>query len=188
MKIIGVNGIYVPYRKNKSTDKLLTLLSKKYETHDFNYSEVFVYMTLGLLHTRRLAKQLMEIVKPDDVVFGHSYGAAVINQAAWEGMKCKAIALFSGACNAEVTWPSRCCKKLINVYNEKDWILKVGDMIPFSVLGDYGMGPRSHVINVDADEVNIKKNRYCHTDYFLDENIEIWKELIEDLCENRLGD
>lgn len=186
MKIIGVNGIYVPYSKNRSTDRLLSLLKDKYEVYDFNYNEVFVWMTIGYGHTTRLAKQLMEISSPDDIVFGHSYGAAIINEAVNLGAKFKAIVLFSGACEEDVRWPERCAHQIINVYNPKDWILKLGEILPCSVLGDYGRDVRDHVLNINADEVHEVKTWYCHNDYFRDENIEFWENLLTDICEEEL--
>ena len=182
MKIVGVNGINTPFGKNKTTDRLLSLFRDKIEIYDFNYKELTATLTMHVFNNDKLlGAKLENIVKDTDIVFGHSFGCSVIHQACLAGMKCKDIILFSAALDVDAVFPKDCVSgSIYNVYNPKDWMLRLGRLVPFSSMGSFGMQPAivPTITNINAASVHKKQRLYCHSDYFEKENIAIWENLI----------
>jgi hypothetical protein len=132
----------------------------------------------------RRAKRLFEKYTdtPLLTVISFSNGCVLAAEAASMGLEIDNLIMFGSALDRDYIFAPT-IKRVYNIYNPKDWILKLDRLFPdslYGTLGKDGLGsiwPQNEAImQLNADKIHKVRSRfYVHGDYFKERNREIWE-------------
>ena len=193
-KLILIKGIKIPWyrRKIKSKSIFDSFANKLHKEglpiRKFYFKDVSI-RGAWLDSTRcKIANHLIKQLPDDgDIAIAWSYGSVVVHTACLLGAKFDTIVLFGAALGNDLSWPEGCAKRIINIYNPKEWVLMLGSLLPHHPFGSLGRTgykgvPDKRIQEIYADLVHTKKSWFRqHSDYFKEPNSDIWIRLIKRL-------
>jgi len=175
MKVLLVNGIYST--GEQSVWKL------GYELKQYGYEVTPVVYPMATHWSSRWKKRQLQDAEhfanhyeEGDAVIAHSYGCLITWRAMEIGARFSSIFYFSAAMPRNVYFPPTGMHELYNIYHPRDWVLKLGALMPLSWFGKlgyegyHGMDPR--VENVSA-KISGRETK-SHGRYFDDASVGFW--------------
>lgn len=100
-----------PYLERRGFDVLV---------HDFGRKRLFTLRR----QNREAVAQLLDLIKPGDVIGGHSNAALITHKLVRNGAPLSAVAIFQAALRRDTYWPAYL--PVLNVCNRGDWVVQFG--------------------------------------------------------------
>lgn len=165
-RVIGVNGIRTDGRDN--VVRLLEALHDRgHRTRRFAYPTVWTPLGARIEGCRlKQSRRLARTLRDGDHVVAHSFGATLTWYAMSRFRRQLGVVLFLGAAlDADVSFPARGFRRLVNVHNPCDVALRLGALLwahDFGAMGATGYaGGHPRIQNVEADVM--LAGRWNHT-------------------------